>query len=436
MTQVLEIINYTFLLIFGTIVSVSFAGYEKTTKNRKAIVLLIFAILGMQLVSYFLLGLMVTAKLYPFITHVPSILFIVVYLKKPLPIAIVSVLTSYLCCQPPNWVGLALQYSWESSISFHVGYTVGLLIMLYLIKKYVAASVHQVMSYSRWSLYLFGSFPLIYYVFDYTTTIYTGFLYSGTKVIVEFFPSVISMFYIVFIIVYNNEMHRRSRLELNNLMLQTKSDQAANEISVLRQVQNQTSIYRHDMRHHLSLLHSFLEEGHVEKAMEYIQQTQTDIDKIVPQRYCENNTINLIFSAFANKAKQKKVQFTIEAVVPKNLPLPDTDICTLLANGLENAISAASTGRNSLENPPKSAVRASCHIHKGNLLILIENTLHEEVEMENGLPHTEEEGHGYGTKSIQMLVDRHQGYYSFSAESGLFTLQIVLPLGKSTEEPI
>jgi nitrogen-specific signal transduction histidine kinase len=56
--------------------------------------------------------------------------------------------------------------------------------------------------------------------------------------------------------------------------------------------------------------------------------------------------------------------------------------------------------------------------------------------MENGLPHTEEEGHGYGTKSIQMLVDRHQGYYSFSAESGLFTLQIVLPLGKSTEEPI
>lgn len=429
MTQALEIINYTFLLIFGTIVSVSFAGYENTTKNRKAFALLIFAILGLQLASYFLLGLMVTAKLYPFITHVPSILFIVLYLKRPLPIAVVSVLTSYLCCQPPNWLGLALQYIWDSTVAFHLGYSVGLMIMLYLIKKYVAASVHQVMSYSSRSLAIFGSFPLIYYVFDYTTTIYTGFLYSGAKVIVEFFPSVISMFYIVFIIIYNSEMQRRCRLEMDNLMLETRSESATHEITALQQVQKQTAIYRHDMRHHLSLIHNFLEEGDSQEAMTYIQQTQREIDKIVPQRYCENNTVNSIFSAFANKAKQNKVEIMIEAIVPKKLPIPDTEICTLLANGLENAISAAASSRKTGGRALAPRVRATCHIHKDNLLILLENTIEGNVEMKDGLPYTHKEGHGYGVKSIQMLVDRHQGYYSFSAEEGLFTLQIVLPLG-------
>jgi len=436
MIQALEIMNYTLLLIFGTVVSILFAGYEKTPKNQRAIALLIIGILSIQLTSYYSLGLALTAKLYPLITHLPNVLFIEFYLKKPRSIAIVSMLVAFLCCQPPNRLGEALQLIWNGKVTFHIGYSLGLLMMFYLIQRFVVSSVHQVMSYSSRSLAVFGSFPLIYYVFDYTTTIYTGFLYSGAKVIVEFFPSVISMFYIVFIIIYNSEMQRRCRLEMDNLMLQTRSESATHEIMALQQVQRQTAIYRHDMRHHLSLIHNFLEAGDSQEAMTYIQQTQREIDKIVPQRYCENNTVNSIFSAFANKAKQKKVEIMIEAIVPKQLPIPDTEICTLLANGLDNAISAAASSRKSGGKALIPRVRATCHIHKNNLLILVENTLGGKVEMRDGLPYTRKEGHGYGVKSIQMLVDRHQGYYSFSAEEGLFTLQIVLPLGESDGGPI
>lgn len=436
MTQLLEIMNYTLLLFFGSIVSVSFAGYEKTFKNRKAIALLVLMILSLQLTSYYLAGLTITAKLYPLITHVPNVLFIERYLKKPRSIAIVSVLTAYLCCQPPNWFGVSMDFFWNSTVAFHIGYSLGLMIMFYLIKRYVASSVNRVMSYSFRSLYLFGSFPLLYYAFDYATTIYTGFLYSGAKIVVEFFPSVLSLFYIVFIIAYSNEMQKRNRLELDNLLLEAKSKQAANEISTLQQVQNQTAIYRHDMRHHLSLLYSFLESGDSEKAMEYIRQMQSDIDGIVPTRYCENTTINLILSAFATKAEQKGVTPDIEAVVPESLPFPDTEICTLLANGLENAVTAASSGPESdLETHP-SVVRAKCHVHKGNLLILIENTLHEQAEIKNGLPYTDKEGHGFGVKSITMLVDRYKGYYSFSANEGLFTLKIVLPMVDSEKKAV
>lgn len=432
--QILELINYCLVLVFGAVITVDFTGYEKTKKNCNAVAATIIMIFLLQLTVFYLVGFHTTTKLYPLITHVPMVVFIVLYLKKPLPIALVSVLTAYLCCQPPNWVGIAVHYFWNSFPAYFLGDSLGILIMLYLIKKHVASSVIQVTSYSQKSLYLFGSFPLIYYVFDYTTTIYTEFLYSGARVVVEFFPSVLSMFYIVFVVVYNSEMQKRNKLELNNAMLEAQSERAVAEISALQQVQSQTAIYRHDMRHHLSLLYGFLESGDAGKAMEYIHQTQKDIDAIVPIRYCENTTINLILSAFAAKAEQKGVTLNIEAGLPESFPFPDTDICTLLANALENAIAAAASEPDSNRDFHPPVVQVNCRIHKGNLLILIENTFSGKIEIKNGLPQTNKEGHGFGTKSIAMLVSKYGGYHSFTTKEGLFTLKIVLPMVDSEKE--
>lgn len=424
--QIHELASYILVLVFGAVITVNFAGYKKTTKNRIAITVMILMIFLLQLASFYLAGFTATTKLYPLITHVPMVIFIERYLRRPRSIAIVSVLTAYLCCQPPNWLGIAAHYYWDSSLAFFVGDSLGILIMFYLIKRYVADSVNQVMSYSKRSLYLFGSFPLIYYVFDYTTTIYTEFLYSGARIVVEFFPSVLSMFYIIFVMVYSSEMQKQNQLELDNAMQKMQSERAMNEISALQQVQKQTAVYRHDMRHHLSLLFSFLEAGDSGKAMEYIRQTQADIDSIVPVRYCENTSVNLILSYFAGKADQRGVSLDIDAELPEYLPFPDTELCTLLSNGLENAVSAAALRPGS----GQGSVRLNCRIHKGNLLILIENTFHGQIEIKNGLPQTDKEGHGYGTKSIAMLAEKYSGYHSFTADQGLFTLKVVLPLGK------
>ncbi|HHV65442.1 MAG TPA: ATP-binding protein [Peptococcaceae bacterium] len=36
--------------------------------------------------------------------------------------------------------------------------------------------------------------------------------------------------------------------------------------------------------------------------------------------------------------------------------------------------------------------------------------------------------HGFGVKSIAMIVEKYNGYYSFEAEDEIVTLRIVLPL--------
>jgi len=73
----------------------------------------------------------------------------------------------------------------------------------------------------------------------------------------------------------------------------------------------------------------------------YLQTVQSDLDAITPVRFCENETVNLILSSFAAKAKQSEVRLTIDAKLPDSYPFSDTELCSLLSNTLENAIHAS-----------------------------------------------------------------------------------------------
>jgi len=178
------------------------------------------------------------------------------------------------------------------------------------------------------------------------------------------------------------------------------------------------------MRHHLALIGSYLNGGETEKARNYIRLVEYDIEAITPKRYCENNAVNLILSYFDIKAKNNGVQFSVDAQLSHDISIPDTELCTLLSNGLENAIKASSKVID--ENFRK--VKIYCHIHKNNLLIYIENSFSGDVTMENGFPHSIQEGHGFGTKSMAMIAEKYNGYCSFEITGEIFMLRIVLPL--------
>jgi len=69
------------------------------------------------------------------------------------------------------------------------------------------------------------------------------------------------------------------------------------------------------------------------------------MDTITPTCFCENETVNLILSAFATKAKQGSTMLTVDAKLPDLLPFSDTELCSLLSNALENAIQATKNRR-------------------------------------------------------------------------------------------
>lgn len=412
------------VLLYGTLLTVSFAGGCASIKERREVAVLIVILAMLQTLSYFLFGLENTRKLYPLISHLPTFLVLVSRLKRPWGVALTSILTAYFCCQLPQWFGTVTLQLFGTLLAYALGYILSLVSLFILFRRHFAKVAYRAMTYSKRSLLLLGGLPLFYYLFDYATTVYTDVLYSGARMINEFLPAAMALFYVVFVSVYHGEVQRRTQLEMDNTMLMAQSERAKNEISALQQVQQLTSIYRHDMRHHFTLLNNYLETGELSKASEYIRQAQTDIDMIVPVRYCENNAANLILSSFAAKAKQQGVAFSVQANIPAELSLSDTELCALLSNGLENAVFAAAQ----MDEDERGTVRVNCQPHKDKLLIYISNPYRGTITMREGLPESTQPQHGFGAKSIRMIAEKHNGYCAFEAEEGLFTLKVVLPL--------
>ncbi|MDD4493474.1 MAG: ATP-binding protein [Eubacteriales bacterium] len=429
MLTVLGLVTYCLLLIFGVFLTCDFAGIGKTAKEHRTQAALICILFVVQIICWRVFGYDTTRKLYPLIVHLPLSVFLVVRYKITWIASLVCVFTAYLCCQTPRWFATVALYIFQSQEAYFICNALAIFPTFYLLVRYVVSPASRLMNVSKKSVLLFGILPFMYYVYDYSVTVYTTLLYSGIEIAVQFMPSTVSMCYFMFAILYYNEMQKRSIAETKSMLITVQMNQSKKEVEALQEIQQKTAIHRHDLHHHFALLGRYLEDGDTEKAIKYLYDANADIDRIITIRYCENNTVNLILSSFAVKAKEAGVTLSLDVNLPQNLGISETELCSLLSNALENSIRASS----SIAEERFRTVRVNCQTHKGKLLILIENNFSGKITMVNGIPQSCNEGHGFGVKSMVMIAEKYNGYCSFTAADGVFTLKIVIPLEQYSE---
>lgn len=418
----IEFSRYFAALLFGAVVAVNFVQMPPTRKNYLVLGIFSVILFIFQVISLHFLGMDTTLKIYPLLSHLPVALFIAFYLKRSWLISLTSMVVSFLCCQPARWIGTVSGEIFDSVSMDHIGYIVTLLLTYYFLRKYVVGSVWHLMKRSVKSCLLFAAMPAFYYLFDYIMTISTDFMYSGTRVAMQFMPFVTASFYFVFVLLYYNETQKQVFIQRERDMLDTQLKQAQREFTSLRQMQQNAMTYRHDMRHHIALMQGLASNGRIEEIKEYLQTVQSDIDSITPIRFCKNETVNLILSAFFAKAKQAQIRFEIAATVPEDLAMSDTELCSLLSNALENAINACEKIVDS--NNRYIKLRVYCKNRK--LCIDIRNSYQTEPVFQEGFPVTESTGHGYGTKSMARIVEKHGGVYQFLVKDNCFIFQATM----------
>lgn len=270
---------------------------------------------------------------------------------------------------------------------------------------------------------LFSLVPLLYYVYLFAL-IAVNFLQPTSLgwILVRDLPT-LQVFLFYFLLLHNYKtLSEKRELETTQAALSQKLTAAEAQVSYLNRTQAQTAVYQHDMRHHLTLLNTLLETGQASQAQEYIRKVQADIAAITPKRWCENETVNLLCSAFAEKAKKEQVRLQIDVKLPQTLPVSDTELCSLLSNGLENALRTAAHNQE-----PYRRVSLYCALRLNKLLIEIKNPCFTPVPMRDGLPLTDREGHGYGCRSMRSIAQKNGGICTFTAENSEFSVQIMLP---------
>ncbi|MBP7332692.1 MAG: GHKL domain-containing protein [Firmicutes bacterium] len=367
-------------------------------------------------------------KLYVLVVHVPIFFIFWITAKTSAIKVIFALFTAVFLIYPANVVLTIVSQTakWLYPAGFLISYIAACAVILLVIYRLLKTNFNYLIkNYSGPSFIKLCLLPLAYYMANYWLGLYN---YATDKA-----AGVFSLRTLIFIITLTayvlildiaKSAREKGALQGVKIALSLRLESAEQQLSALQATQEQAVVYRHDMRHHLALIGGYLADGDIEKADKYVRLAQADIEDITPNRYCENNTVNLILSSFAAKAKKNGVLFSVDAQLPQVLSISETELCALLSNGLENAIEAAAQAAD--EQFRKA--RISCQTHKGNLLIFIENSFTGELAMENGLPQSLREGHGFGVKSMAMIAEKYNGYYSFEAKGEIFTLRIVLPL--------
>ena len=169
-------------------------------------------------------------------------------------------------------------------------------------------------------------------------------------------------------------------------------------------------------------VYAYLESGDIKNAQKYIKSIGDGIATTRIVKYCENETVNMLLSSYVDKAKNAGINCDIKTVVPNDLSIPPVDLCVIIANAVENATNAC-LAIGGFEQP---TITINAYTKRGKLFLEITNPYDGEIKMENEIPVTDNNGHGVGTKSIVMTVEKYGGIWSFEAKNGIFVLHIVL----------
>ena len=227
--------------------------------------------------------------------------------------------------------------------------------------------------------------------------------------------------YLVFLIIYFQEYENKQEITQYSNLREMQLQSMQNEIEQVKISSQRLAILRHDMRHFLTNVSGYIENGETEKAQEFIREVVTATDNTATQCYSKNEVVNLILSSYEEKIKACGIEFKYSVQIPEELPYSEVDLTAILSNALENAIHAVKK-----LPPEKRYIELDLRMKENKLLISIKNTFAETPELRDGLPVAKEEGHGFGSQSIRYVAEKLHGNCQFSVVDDRFVLRVVL----------
>lgn len=203
-----------------------------------------------------------------------------------------------------------------------------------------------------------------------------------------------------------------------------RSDMMEKNYQDMVMLYQQRSIIFHDIKNHLVILSSLMDEEEFNKARQYIKKIQEPIKALDQRRYTENRIINSIINDKDKKAKLCGVSLKIKIIGDFITAIEDIDWCAILANLLDNALEAC-------EKVPAEARRIDFSLVQINKMIILDisNPYCGTLKLMDGKMYTLKEDkllHGIGLESVKYAVEKNNGTMEYSFMEHIFKVNIVL----------
>lgn len=193
----------------------------------------------------------------------------------------------------------------------------------------------------------------------------------------------------------------------------------------LYQHNEEIMMIRHDMSKHLTLLNQMNDLAQMKA---YLQPLIEQNNQIAPFIHTNNDMMNIILNGLLGPAKEHGVTINLNrTVVPKTLPLSDTDYSSLFMNIIENAVEA--TQNHSTQN---AYITLDMHTKNDLFIFTCENSVHTRRKRKINTKKTVPK-HGLGLRIIQQICSRYEILSEITFETNSYKITLAIPLDHSSK---
>lgn len=190
--------------------------------------------------------------------------------------------------------------------------------------------------------------------------------------------------------------------------------------------------FRHDMKNHFLCMDEMVKQKKYAELQQYLDQLSGHSEEIDMDFIVGNHVAEAVINEKYNKMKKESIEFSVDGTFTNhNLPAA-MDLCSILANCLDNAIEACKK----VEYPAKREIVMSIKSSELHTMLLIENTVKEKVKIQwnrvvsgKNDPLKEAEDtrlHGWGLENTRRLVEKYGGTFHIFCDEEKFWVEIIL----------
>lgn len=179
--------------------------------------------------------------------------------------------------------------------------------------------------------------------------------------------------------------------------------------------------FRHDYKNHLFMLGVMLDENKLDDAKKHLARLTEDIKETETKFATGNYFADALIAHKADEALKSNIQITFHGNIHPD-KIDNSDLCTILANSLDNAIRA-------------SVPLSPCTIHieastnEKGCTITVTNPVLKKIEIKNNTIKTSKkdtDNHGFGIGNIKRTVQKYNGFVTLSSTDKEFSIKIGL----------
>lgn len=233
-----------------------------------------------------------------------------------------------------------------------------------------------------------------------------------------------AMFSCVFFLAMQVSQVKQSQLQEKLTFERQLSRQQREQYELRRETIELINRKCHDLKHQVAALRTCVPEDQRERYL-------NELDRCV--RIYDSNlktgseVLDTVLTEKSLYCEAHQIMLTCIADGGRLCFLDPVDVYTIFGNALDNAIESVSR----VSDPEKRVVSVSVTARSGLVIFQFENYYEGALIFSDGLPQTtkkQDNGHGYGLRSIQYTVEKYNGYMTIHPEENRFLLRVSIPI--------